>query len=184
MRQWSPTISRMAFTSPPSMRMAYMRQWRPAISRMVFTSPPSKRMACKQLAEFGGKVKFLTRGSPSRLCASQWAGCKDEVPCSGSCSRPVTECADHAQDQHLLNAAVFPHAACDPALQSVFFLSKPSCTLGVVLRSKREHWDWSPKRQGARCACPRSAGTPPRPTRPRVGSLRKVPTVHKCIGVA
>ena len=31
--------SRMVFTSPPSMRMAYMRQGRPTISRKVFTSP-------------------------------------------------------------------------------------------------------------------------------------------------
>ena len=39
------------------MRMAYMRQWRPAISRMVFTSPPSIRMACKLLAKFGDIFK-------------------------------------------------------------------------------------------------------------------------------
>merc|ERR1712129_512340 len=37
--------------------MACMRRWRPTISRMVFTSPPSMRMACKQLAEFGDNFK-------------------------------------------------------------------------------------------------------------------------------
>ena len=56
MPQWRPTISRMVFTSPPSLRMAYkrlakfnfkdsyMHQWRPTF-QMVFTSPPSTRVA-------------------------------------------------------------------------------------------------------------------------------------------
>ena len=42
---------------PTFQRMAYMRQRRPTISRMVFTSPPSMRMAYKQLAKFGDNLK-------------------------------------------------------------------------------------------------------------------------------
>ena len=40
---------------------------RPTISRMVFTSPPSMRMACKQLAEFGDNFKDATPDAKVRF---------------------------------------------------------------------------------------------------------------------
>ena len=93
-----PTISRKAFTSPPTMRnackqfaefgdnfkdclhhppsrrMDCMHHWRPTFSRMVSTSPPSMRMACssRQSTATISKIVFTSPPPGDGLHAPRW----------------------------------------------------------------------------------------------------------------